>query len=60
MNKVSEKTTLKIYTLGQFSIVRHGVTLRHTRKAPHKPLLLSVSDDVVLTIKQSGLVLNTV
>jgi LuxR family maltose regulon positive regulatory protein len=40
MSKVSEKTTLKIYTLGQFSIFRHGVTLRHTRKAPHKPLLL--------------------
>ena len=32
--------SLEIYTLGRFSIVRHGVPLRHSRKAPHKPLLL--------------------
>ena len=30
----------EIYTLGRFSIVRHGMPLQHSRKAPHKPLLL--------------------
>lgn len=31
---------LRIYTLGRFSMVRHGEPLRHTRKAPQKPLQL--------------------
>ncbi|MEZ5540963.1 MAG: bacterial transcriptional activator domain-containing protein [Pseudomonadota bacterium] len=33
-------TSLRIYTLGRFSLVREGTVLRYTRKAPSKPLLL--------------------
>ncbi len=31
---------LRVYTLGRFSLVRDGLPLRYTRKAPSKPLLL--------------------
>jgi len=31
---------LRIFTLGRFSLVRDGTTLRYNRKAPSKPLLL--------------------
>lgn len=40
MNEVSKKAALRIYTLGRFSIVRHGAPLPPVRKAPHRPLLL--------------------
>ena len=37
---VPEGTSLQVYTLGRFSLVRNGVTLRYSRKAPSKPLML--------------------
>lgn len=37
---VAGEAQLKIYCLGRFSIVRNGLPLRYTRKAPNKPLLL--------------------
>jgi len=36
----SLEPVLRIYTLGRFAIVSHGVPLRYSRKAPSKPLLL--------------------
>jgi len=38
--EVPENMPLQVYTLGRFSLVRDGVTLRYSRKAPSKPLLL--------------------
>ncbi len=35
-----QQASLRIYTLGRFSLVRDGEPLRHRRKAPGKPLLL--------------------
>lgn len=35
-----EGASLRIYTLGRFSLVRDDAVLRYTRKAPSKPLLL--------------------
>jgi DNA-binding SARP family transcriptional activator len=36
----AEQASLRIYTLGRFSLVRDGEPLRATRKAPGKPLAL--------------------
>jgi DNA-binding SARP family transcriptional activator len=35
-----EQASLRIYTLGRFSLVRDGEPIRYTRKAPAKPLAL--------------------
>jgi LuxR family maltose regulon positive regulatory protein len=36
----AQQASLRIYTLGRFSLVRNGEPLRHARKAPGKPLAL--------------------